>query len=41
MKKFRSRYPGVLIISYYTGYIILGTALLMAIPLLTSLVLLE
>ncbi len=41
MKNMRTRFPSILIISYYTGYIILGTALLMVIPLLTSLFLCE
>lgn len=37
MKSIDTRSPGVYIVSYYTGYIIIGTAFLMAIPLLTSL----
>ncbi len=35
------RYPSFHIISYYTGYVILGTAVLMGIPLLTSLLMSE
>ena len=34
-------YSDFLIISYYTGYIVLGTALLMAIPITTALLLQE
>lgn len=41
MKNMNMRFPKVLIVSYYTGYIILGTALLMIVPLLTSLLLRE
>jgi trk system potassium uptake protein TrkH len=37
MTKCQVRYPSLHIISYYTGYIVLGIALLMCIPLLTSL----
>jgi len=39
MNSISTRSPGVYIVSYYTGYIILGTAFLMAIPLVTSLLL--
>lgn len=35
------RYPSIHIISYYTGYIVRGTALLMGVPLLTSLLMAE
>lgn len=41
MTKSQIRYPSIYIISYYTGYIVLGTALLMGIPLLTSLLMAE
>lgn len=41
MTKAQIRYPSIHIISYYTGYIIRGTALLMGIPLLTSLLMKE
>jgi len=39
MAVLKPRYPSFYIISYYTGYIILGTACLMGLPLLTSLLL--
>ena len=41
MKNINMRFSTINIISYYTGYIVLGTALLMLIPLLTSLILHE
>ncbi|NLU43686.1 MAG: TrkH family potassium uptake protein [Acholeplasmataceae bacterium] len=41
MKNINMRFSTISIISYYTGYIVLGTALLMLIPLLTSLLLHE
>ena len=37
----KTRYPSFYIISYYTGYIIIGIAFLMAIPLIVSLVMSE
>lgn len=39
MKTFKGSFYSILIISYYTGYIILGIAFLILIPLLTSLLL--
>jgi len=41
MQNIKIRYPSFFIISYYTGYIIIGIALLMAIPLITSLLMSE
>lgn len=41
MTKNQVRYPSFHIISYYTGYVVLGTAVLMCIPLLISLLMRE
>ncbi len=41
MKSLRSHFLSISIISYNTGYVVMGTALLMAIPLVTSLLLRE
>lgn len=41
MRTNRSVFPEILIISYYTGHVVLGTAILMLIPIITSLLLRE
>lgn len=41
MNRIRIRFPSIIIVSYYIGYIILGISLLMFIPLLTSLLMRE
>ena len=41
MDNIKTRFPSFYIVSYYTGYIVLGTAMLMAVPLVTSLALSE
>ncbi len=41
MKNSQLRFPNFHIVSYYTGYVVLGTALLMGIPLLTSVLMSE
>ena len=41
MKNIAARFPSLIITSYYIGYIVLGTAFLMLVPLLTSLLLCE
>ncbi|WP_373484421.1 TrkH family potassium uptake protein [Acetobacterium sp.] len=41
MNAFKGRFYSIFIISYYTGYVILGIALLMVLPILTALLLQE
>jgi Trk-type K+ transport systems, membrane components len=38
MYSLKTRYPGAFLVSYYTGYVVTCIALLMAVPLVTSLV---